>query len=1198
VDRNADGPKFNFAEQRAQGNIMQGEEQVQYNNAGGHAAVNAIFHVAAAQHGADGRNSPPVEAEVRHMHQEKDIHVLKRLKELFRDGRGKTESNRTRGYDVYNDVLFTHNAELGYDTKTKMHGLYINDERIPDERVLKEISRMISKVSESLHQLPRANDDRGAKPILAQPKVDNADAKPIILVQPKVGDDAGKPPISPQPKGVARKPVELPIKVEPLKPAKANDDGGAKPILAQPKVEDDAGKPPISPQPERVARKPVELPIKVELGKQDNFKVVKEDANEVAENERGVIYQDDQGNASVAYGVAEIEKLLVYDFERDKKSIKAKVLSTYTLSLDLATQRQFEENLALALKVCRNQGLSIIVPILVEQAIGDPAVKQNMWKLIIAAFDKPEGNAVVALVDPMFYSDPKANKASQQVDDLNVEYRDVDATKALLINQLRHVLITAKIPAQLVIANVGQMTMDWWKESGPILIKNAQDLLAGKIINQQILDQVDIVRQEQLALCKIIDKGFPGLQTSPIEANAKVSAKASPDQDLAPPAQAQAIQVTESQKALMFKYAHEDNWVEMEKLHRAGVPFNIKHPYHNATLVHQAIYTGGRQPQPRGVWGWYHTSARVLAGLLPKLQEYGQLSDILNTRITLISQPSQWVKHYDNIVLLLEDKRFLGKTPLEMMEYWHRLAQPSIAEVRGGTAAPNYLGIIRWLNICVSEIDTGLDLLRKYSKIAQEVRLPRPLPAPLVPIAAAEAPPPLKAEHLNNPAIFYILVAHASLAQPALRQIPKPGEKYLEQGNAAAKPFPVLRFPEESIVSNRDGDQYLYYIQDGMTLLQEMRQRKLTHNDAQPIPGGEPHSVYRENNERCFVGRVYDSDHFSDYLRDDVGVLLGDDPRYRAWQQKPKRLILATLRGLHWRDVVIDIDYERNQVNVLWDDPFGQPHFPEPLRAEYRQAIQTHIPRLMGKNSGQIRITEHDKAFDQQGVGRNSWNCGPITFQNTRDYITLLDTPLSVFAQSDRHYTVKRVIQGDSNLSEIRRLDKQCYRSIQGSEIISAVELTQNFEKSIIQRWQTVKTEGVSPTLQKKIAALSPKLLGLLFTVLENHRLLNPSEASYTQEELERACEYIGVSKEQVAGEEEEKVPEVQIAKKVGLSISGTKASRVEESRAQASLAQVGSAQTPAFDAAKMIVKDPVKDSSIPGSGNVKNKAKIFERLN
>jgi len=144
-----DGVKHNFANQQVRGNIMQGEGQVQHNNAGGHAAVNATFHLAAAQpaqHGADGRNSPPVEAEVKHMRQEKGIHLLKRLKELFRDGRGRTESDRTRSYDVYNEALSNHNAALGYDRQTKIHQLYIGDELIPDPGVLKEITKMMNSL--------------------------------------------------------------------------------------------------------------------------------------------------------------------------------------------------------------------------------------------------------------------------------------------------------------------------------------------------------------------------------------------------------------------------------------------------------------------------------------------------------------------------------------------------------------------------------------------------------------------------------------------------------------------------------------------------------------------------------------------------------------------------------------------------------------------------------------------------------------------------------------------------------------------------------------------------------------------------------------------------------------------------------------------------------------------------------------------
>ena len=44
----------------------------------------------------------------------------------------------------------------------------------------------------------------------------------------------------------------------------------------------------------------------------------------------------------------------------------------------------------------------------------------------------------------------------------------------------------------------------------------------------------------------------------------------------------------------------------------------------------------------------------------------------------------------------------------------------------------------------------------------------------------------------------------------------------------------------------------------------------------------------------------------------------------------PTLIVIPLLSGLHWRAVVIEINYNNIDVKIIWDDPFGQ--FPKYLK--------------------------------------------------------------------------------------------------------------------------------------------------------------------------------------------------------------------------------------------------------------------------
>lgn len=165
----------------------------------------------------------------------------------------------------------------------------------------------------------------------------------------------------------------------------------------------------------------------------------------------------------------------------------------------------------------------------------------------------------------------------------------------------------------------------------------------------------------------------------------------------------------------MFRYAAEDNLEEIKKLYQAGVPINIKHPYHGGTLAHQAMYTG-RQPQASGVCGWSNTSVKVLKWLLEELERRGQLEDILSTKIKCDKSTREKSKGiYSEIVLGLDYDGFVNKTPLEMMQYQHGRGKADIAHSRGSRASPRYGEIKAGVDITEPELDQGLALLKEYA---------------------------------------------------------------------------------------------------------------------------------------------------------------------------------------------------------------------------------------------------------------------------------------------------------------------------------------------------------------------------------------------------------------------------------------------------------------------------------------------------
>ena len=197
-------------------------------------------------------------------------------------------------------------------------------------------------------------------------------------------------------------------------------------------------------------------------------------------------------------------------------------------------------------------------------------------------------------------------------------------------------------------------------------------------------------------------------------------------------------------------------------------------------------------------------------------------------------------------------------------------------------------------------------------------------------------------------------------------------------------------------------ESYEYNIIDGFNILKNIRML-IPNIDVGRV--GEEGGAFLENSARIFIADPYRSDNFIESFNDDINrVIKGvGDSSVGRWSEMPKRIIIPVLHtigdisdilnmeGLHWTAVIIDIDYEKESVIVMDDDPFGNSRFVGRERG-IKESIQRNVSELIARSKGiqvcQISSIEYvSKKVDQQGKGQKNKNCGPITYSNIKDYI-------------------------------------------------------------------------------------------------------------------------------------------------------------------------------------------------------------------
>ena len=63
----------------------------------------------------------------------------------------------------------------------------------------------------------------------------------------------------------------------------------------------------------------------------------------------------------------------------------------------------------------------------------------------------------------------------------------------------------------------------------------------------------------------------------------------------------------------------------------------------------------------------------------------------------------------------------------------------------------------------------------------------------------------------------------------------------------------------------------------------------------------------------------------------------------------PRLIVIPLLSGMHWRSISIQINYEKNNIDLVWDDPYG--NFPEQLKQLILDPIKVNILKLVKRNN-------------------------------------------------------------------------------------------------------------------------------------------------------------------------------------------------------------------------------------------------------
>ena len=179
---------------------------------------------------------------------------------------------------------------------------------------------------------------------------------------------------------------------------------------------------------------------------------------------------------------------------------------------------------------------------------------------------------------------------------------------------------------------------------------------------------------------------------------------------------------------------------------------------------------------------------------------------------------------------------------------------------------------------------------------------------------------------------------------------------------------------------------YWYSVNDMIVISQYLRSRHLRYmvsenqDDIHLIDVYDPYSAYRLNNDRIFIAEPYSIENLEMNMMDDLGRT------YIEWTSFPSQFIFLIIAHSHWR--VVQIMFKQNEIDILWDDPYGGERFPQVIKDKVMNILYAAFIHFFNLD---VVINQITKPIDQQGLGYNGWDCGPIAIQNVEDYLTHSD---------------------------------------------------------------------------------------------------------------------------------------------------------------------------------------------------------------
>lgn len=314
--------------------------------------------------------------------------------------------------------------------------------------------------------------------------------------------------------------------------------------------------------------------------------------------------------------------------------------------------------------------------------------------------------------------------------------------------------------------------------------------------------------------------------------------------------------------------------------------------------------------------------------------------------------------------------------------------------------------------------------------------------------------------------------------------------------------------PESLSITDFTNEALNYELIDGYRLATALREENLGYSKKDKVKSNQ-RSPFRENHHHIFLANPYLMMAFPSRFEADIRVILGihKSKLIPAWAERPKLIIIPLLSFVDWRVVRIQIDYKKQTISILWDDPSGKEMFPENIKTIIKNTLLEVSVLLSKKEHGKpFTLTEHEKTLKQMN-GRG--NSGPIVFSNIQSYFNI-NLSNEDFSSAEVRFHLRIKHFNDHNygriLDEIRFLHQnycQFYREI---EPLSFKTYTLEHDFCLKKCAETIafcKSHSELENINLSIENWTPEICEKFFELLEvTHVHVKNIPYSYTIDEI------------------------------------------------------------------------------------------------